>query len=59
MLQSVLVLQRDDLPAIAALHPVNGFLIALAAVWLARDAWRRRAVSEVVRAPASGGAGAR
>jgi hypothetical protein len=29
------------MPAIAALHPVNGFLILLIAVWLARDAWRR------------------
>jgi Family of unknown function (DUF6220) len=59
ILQSVLVLQRDDLPAIAALHPVNGFLIALAAVWLARDAWRRRAVGEVAGAPISSEAGAR
>src|ERR687897_193233 len=40
ILQSVLVLQRDDIPAIAALHPVNGFLITLIAVWLATDAWR-------------------
>ncbi|MBA2634742.1 MAG: hypothetical protein H0U86_17390 [Chloroflexi bacterium] len=41
ILQSILVLQRDSVPAIAALHPVNGFLILLIAVWLARDAWRR------------------
>ena len=40
-LQSILVLQRDSTPAIAALHPVNGVLILLIAVWLARDAWRR------------------
>jgi len=40
ILQSVLVLQRDSVPAIAALHPVNGFLILLIAVWVARDAWR-------------------
>lgn len=40
ILQSVLVLQRDSTPAIAALHPVNGFLILLIAIWLARDAWR-------------------
>ena len=40
ILQSVLVLQRDSLPAIAALHPVNGVLILLFATWLARDAWR-------------------
>ena len=40
ILQSIFVLQRDTTPAIAALHPVNGFLILLIAVWLARDAWR-------------------
>jgi len=40
ILQSILVFQRDSVPAIAALHPVNGFLILLIAVWLARDAWR-------------------
>ena len=42
ILQSILVLSRDSMPAIAALHPVNGFLIALLAVWVARDAWRQR-----------------
>jgi Family of unknown function (DUF6220) len=41
ILQSVLVLQRESIPAIAALHPVNGFLILLIAVWLGRDAWRQ------------------
>jgi hypothetical protein len=41
ILQSVLVLQRDSIPAIAALHPVNGVLILLIAAWLAGDAWRR------------------
>ena len=40
ILQSILVLQRDSTPAIAALHPVNGFLMLLIAVWLARGAWR-------------------
>jgi Family of unknown function (DUF6220) len=45
ILQSVLVLQRGSIPAIAALHPVNGFLILLIAVWLARDAWRHWRVS--------------
>ena len=51
ILQSVFVLQRDHIPAIAALHPVNGFLIALVAVWLARDAWRRRAIGNRVAEP--------
>jgi len=41
ILQSVLVFQGDSVPAIAALHPVNGFLILLIAVWLARDATHR------------------
>ena len=40
ILQSILVLQRDSVPAIAALHPVNGFLVLLLATGLARDAWR-------------------
>jgi hypothetical protein len=47
ILQSLLVFQRDSAPAIAALHPVNGFLILLIAVWLARDAWARRADARV------------
>jgi hypothetical membrane protein len=41
--QSFLVLARGSVPAIAALHPVNGFLIAWLAVWVARDALARRA----------------
>jgi cytochrome b561 len=39
ILQSVFVLQRESAPAIAALHPVNGFLILLFATALARGAW--------------------
>jgi hypothetical protein len=46
ILQSVFVLQRDSNPAIAALHPVNGFLILLIAVWLARDAWSQFRAAE-------------
>ena len=42
ILQSVLVDMRDSSPAIAALHPVNGFLIVLLAVVLARDSWMMR-----------------
>ena len=47
ILQSVLVSLRDSTPAIAALHPVNGFLVLLIAVWLARDAWRRWQLPDV------------
>jgi hypothetical protein len=33
---------RDSSPAIAALHPVNGFLITLLAIYVAREAWLAR-----------------
>lgn len=42
ILQSVLVLMRESTPAVAALHPVNGFLILLLAIVLARDSWMMR-----------------
>ncbi len=42
ILQSVLVLMRDSTPAVAALHPVNGFLIVFLAIVLARDSWMMR-----------------
>ena len=60
ILQSVLVLQRDSLPAIAALHPVNGFLILLIATAIAVDAWRRRRADdpETVRPQATSGSSA-
>jgi hypothetical protein len=42
ILQSVFVAFRTSSPAIAALHPVNGFLILLVAVVLARESWEMR-----------------
>ena len=51
-LQSVFVLVRADLPAVAALHPVNGVLLLLVVVEIAREAWRSRSVSLDVPAPA-------
>jgi uncharacterized protein DUF6220 len=42
ILQSVFVLMRDSTPAVAALHPVNGFLILFLAIVLARDSWMMR-----------------
>jgi Family of unknown function (DUF6220) len=42
IIQSVLVLQRESNPSIAALHPVNGFLILLLAIVLALDSSRMR-----------------
>ena len=38
-LQSVLILFRDDNPAIAALHPVNGVLLLVTTLVLGRLAW--------------------
>jgi mercuric ion transport protein len=42
ILQSVFVVMRTSNPAIAALHPVNGFLILLIAIVLARESWAMR-----------------
>ena len=42
ILQSVLVAQRPTAPLIAALHPVNGFLILFLAIVLARESWMMR-----------------
>ncbi len=42
IVQSLLVMVRTSSPAIAALHPVNGFLILLVAVILARESWAMR-----------------
>jgi hypothetical protein len=40
ILQSVLILQRDTSPSIAALHPVNGVLMLIIGIYLGVDAWR-------------------
>jgi hypothetical protein len=45
-LQSVFVNLRETAPEVAALHPVNGFLITLLAIVLARDAWIARSTPE-------------
>jgi hypothetical protein len=41
-LQSVFVAVRADLPAVAALHPLNGFLLLGTAVLATRRAWDAR-----------------
>ena len=41
-LQSVFVALRTDVPTVAALHPVNGFLILLVGVLITRLAWVAR-----------------
>lgn len=42
LLQSVFVALRESSPMIAALHPLNGFLILLIALIIARDSWFAR-----------------
>jgi hypothetical protein len=42
ILQSVFVALRGSSPAIAALHPVNGFLILFFAIVVARESWAMR-----------------
>ena len=52
MLQSVFVAMRTSAPEIAALHPVNGFLILLIAIVIAHDAWLARGTAGAPDAPA-------
>lgn len=42
IVQSILVALRTSQPAVAALHPVNGFLIVLLAVLLVRESMVQR-----------------
>lgn len=42
-LQSVFVALREDMPAVAALHPLNGFLILGVATYAAWTSWKARA----------------
>ena len=57
-LQSVFVVLRQDAPAVAALHPVNGVLLLLVTVVIARSAWASRsagsAAAERLEAPERG-----
>ena len=41
-LQSFFIAVRSDMPAVAALHPVNGFAILFASIAMAREAWAAR-----------------
>jgi hypothetical protein len=52
-LQSVFVALRTDLPTIAALHPVNGFLILVVGLVIGRLAWVARDEPAAVRGTAS------
>jgi mercuric ion transport protein len=54
-LQSVFVALRDDLPAIAALHPLNGFFILGVGAVATRASWLYRlAATGAVAQPGSG-----
>jgi len=49
--QSILVGVRGQMPAVAALHPVNGFLILFLSIVAARDAWIARRTAAPATAP--------
>jgi hypothetical protein len=56
-LQSVFVVVRTDAPAVAALHPLNGFAILGLGALIARASWLARRVSpEPTASPAVAGA---
>ena len=54
-LQSVFILVRADLPVVAALHPVNGVILLLVAIAIARGAWEMRAAPTSPRLEAGDG----
>jgi hypothetical protein len=45
-MQSVFVALRDDYPEAAAVRPVNGVMLLLVAITIARTAWATRAAAE-------------
>ena len=55
ILQSVFVAVRADLPQVAALHPVNGFLILLVGTVVTREAWAARRAPSAEAVAARGG----
>ena len=50
-LQSVLILVRDDYPAVAALHPVNGVVLLGVVIVIAREAPASRRVEAPAATP--------
>ena len=52
ILQSVFIAFRESTPAVAALHPVNGFLILLIAIVIARESWLARGAARGAQASA-------
>jgi hypothetical protein len=51
-LQSVFVALRQDMPAVAALHPLNGFLILGVATYTAWTSWKSRSAAAPTEEPA-------
>jgi heme A synthase len=51
-LQSVFVALRQDTPAVAALHPLNGFLILGVATYTAWTSWKARSAAASTEEPA-------
>jgi hypothetical protein len=52
-LQSVFVALREDMPALAALHPLNGFLILGTATFTAWMSWKARSEADASEQRAS------
>ena len=52
ILQSVFVAMRDSTPAVAALHPLNGFLILGLGILLAWQSWQARSTNAAASASA-------
>ena len=50
LLQSVFVQLRESMPAVAALHPLNGFLILALGILLAWQSWQARTTSSAAAA---------
>jgi hypothetical protein len=50
LLQSVFVQMRDSVPAVAALHPLNGFLILALGILLAWQSWQARSTNSTATA---------
>ena len=50
ILQSVFVAARENMPAVAALHPLNGFLILAIGILLAWQSWEARTTNAVATA---------
>ena len=48
--QSVFVAMRENMPAVAALHPLNGFLILAIGILLAWQSWQARTTSATATA---------